>query len=54
MAVDGGAGQLSEVTGNDGGALVQRLPDDTAAAAWHQLPEGLAGPPARPDVHPLR
>ena len=54
LAADGSAGQLSEVTGNDGGALVQRLPDDTAAAAGLTLPEGLDGPPARPDVQPLR
>jgi Protein of unknown function (DUF3352) len=40
MAANGSAGQLSEVTGNDGGALVQRLPDDTAAAAGISFPKG--------------
>ncbi len=40
LAADGSAGQLSEVTGNDGGALVQRLPDDTAAAAGLSFPKG--------------
>ncbi|HEY2880269.1 DUF3352 domain-containing protein [Nocardioides sp.] len=40
LAADGSAGQLSEVTGNDGGALVQRLPDDTAAAAGLTFPKG--------------
>ena len=33
MAGDGAAPQLSDLTGNTGGQLVQRLPDDTAAAA---------------------
>ena len=40
MAVDGSAGQLSGVTGTDGGALVQRLPDDTAAAGGISFPKG--------------
>jgi hypothetical protein len=39
-AADGGTPQLSEVTGNTGGTLVQRLPDDTAAAAGITLPKG--------------
>jgi Protein of unknown function (DUF3352) len=39
-AADGGSPQLSEVTGNTGGTLVQRLPDDTAAAAGITLPKG--------------
>jgi hypothetical protein len=39
-AADGGTPQLAEVTGNTGGTLVQRLPDDTAAAAGVSLPKG--------------
>ena len=39
-AADGGSPQLAEVTGNTGGTLVQRLPDDTAAAAGVTLPKG--------------
>jgi hypothetical protein len=39
-AADGGTPQLAEVTGNTGGTLVQRLPDDTAAAAGITLPKG--------------
>jgi hypothetical protein len=39
-AADGGSPQLSEVTGNTGGTLVQRLPGDTAAAAGITLPKG--------------
>jgi Protein of unknown function (DUF3352) len=37
---DGTVGDLSEVTGNVGGTLVQRLPGDTAAAAGITFPEG--------------
>jgi len=40
MAGDGSSGGLSEVTGNTGGALVQRLPGDTAAAAGITFPQG--------------
>lgn len=39
-AADGGTPQLTDVTGNTGGTLVQRLPDDTAAAAGITLPQG--------------
>lgn len=40
MAGDGTMAGLSEVTGNTGGALVQRLPGDTAAAAGITFPKG--------------
>jgi hypothetical protein len=40
VAADGSAPQLSKLTGTTGGALVQRLPDDTAAAAGVSFPEG--------------
>ena len=40
MAGDGSSGQLSDLTGTTGGALVQRLPDDTAAAAGISFPKG--------------
>jgi hypothetical protein len=40
VAADGSAPQLSKLTGTDGGALVQRLPDDTAAAAGVSFPDG--------------
>ena len=39
-AADGGSPQLAAITGNTGGTLVQRLPDDTAAAAGVTLPKG--------------
>jgi hypothetical protein len=39
-AGDGSAPQLSDFTGNTGGQLVQRLPDDTAAAAGVTLSQG--------------
>jgi hypothetical protein len=39
-AGDGSGATLSEVTGNTGGTLVQRLPGDTAAAAGITFPEG--------------
>jgi hypothetical protein len=40
VAGDGRAKQLSGVTGTTGGALVQRLPDDTAAAIGVSFPKG--------------
>jgi hypothetical protein len=40
VAADGNAPQLSKVTGTTGGELVQRLPDDTAAAAGVSFPKG--------------
>lgn len=40
VAADGSAPQLSKLTGTTGGALVQRLPDDTAAAAGVSFPRG--------------
>ncbi|HEY3531274.1 MAG TPA: DUF3352 domain-containing protein [Nocardioides sp.] len=40
VAADGRAPQLSDLTGTTGGALVQRLPDDTAAAAGLSFPQG--------------
>lgn len=40
VAADGSGSQLSSLTGNTGGTLVQRLPEDTAAAAGLTLPEG--------------
>jgi hypothetical protein len=42
-AGDGSAAGLSEVTGNTGGTLVQRLPGDTAAAAGITFPKGWFG-----------
>jgi Protein of unknown function (DUF3352) len=40
MAGDGRQGRLADVTGTTGGTLVQRLPDDTAAAVGVSLPKG--------------
>jgi hypothetical protein len=40
LATDGSGAQLSQVTGTTGGSLVQRLPDDTAAAAGVTFPHG--------------
>jgi Protein of unknown function (DUF3352) len=40
VAADRSGSQLSSLTGNTGGTLVQRLPDDTAAAAGVTLPNG--------------
>ncbi|HEX4688771.1 MAG TPA: DUF3352 domain-containing protein [Nocardioides sp.] len=40
VAADGNAGQLSQLAGNTGGTLVQRLPVDTAAAAGLTFPKG--------------
>jgi len=40
MVGDGSSKQLSDLAGNDAGAMVQRLPDDTAAAAGFSFPRG--------------
>jgi hypothetical protein len=40
MAGDGSAPDLSEITGNTGGTLVQRLPTDTGAALGVTFPKG--------------
>jgi len=40
LAADASGSALTSVTGDTGGTLVQRLPDDTAAAAGATFPEG--------------
>jgi hypothetical protein len=40
VAADGSDKRLSEVAGNTGGTLVQRLPEDTAAAIGVSFPKG--------------